>query len=56
MKLKVGITGSTGVLGKIICAHMSSNNILYSCFRGDIQSKKMCIIGWLRMTLTLLFI
>jgi len=39
-KKEIGITGGTGVLGKIICKDLDSMNFNYSKFKGDICSKK----------------
>lgn len=35
---KIGITGATGVLGKILIKKLDYNGLEYSCFKGDISS------------------
>mgnify|MGYP001357850521 CR=1 FL=1 len=40
MSIKIGITGSTGSLGKEIIKTKQGFN--YSFFRGDIRDKKKC--------------
>jgi len=35
---KIGITGSTGILGRLFTKKLDSQNLNYSCFEGDIQS------------------
>ena len=37
--MKLGITGSIGVLGTILCHQLDEAGITYSCFKGDIRSK-----------------
>lgn len=42
---KIGITGATGVLGKLFVKKLEQNNLKYNCFNGDICSKED-ISGW----------
>lgn len=36
---KVGVTGSTGVLGKIFVRKLDEEGIKYNCFKGDIRNR-----------------
>lgn len=36
----IGITGSTGILGRILKENLDVKSIKYNCFRGDIRSRK----------------
>ncbi len=38
--MSIGITGSSGVLGRLFVEKLNKNNIEYNCFDGDITSKK----------------
>ncbi len=37
-KIKIGITGATGVLGRIICAKLAKELVTFSAFKGDIRN------------------
>lgn len=43
---KVGITGATGVLGKILVTKLEKDGLEYQCFKGDIRHKSD-IKNWL---------
>ncbi len=43
---KIGITGGSGVLGKILCDKLEKAGVNYSCFAGDLRSKSD-IRNWL---------
>ena len=38
--LKFGITGASGVIGRILCAKLQQNGIDFSIFTGDIRNKE----------------
>ena len=41
----IGVTGSTGVLGKIICSKLQKATIDFSAFDGDIRDENS-VINW----------
>jgi dTDP-4-dehydrorhamnose reductase len=43
----IGITGSKGVLGRIICQKLESKNIDFSTFNDDIRNET-AIFNWLK--------
>lgn len=47
MNYKIGITGATGVLGKILQERLKNNNIGYSIFRKDITIKRE-VNSWIK--------
>lgn len=44
---KLGITGSTGVLGTILCKECEKAGISYTCFKGDITDEND-LISWVK--------
>jgi UDP-glucose 4-epimerase len=42
----IGITGATGVLGKLIVSKLRSDETPHTCFQGDIRDS-YCILNWL---------
>ena len=40
VKMRVGITGSTGFLGKILCKKLSEIKYCFSAFEGDVRNKE----------------
>ncbi len=44
---KLGITGSTGVLGRILCSECEKTGISYCCFKGDITDKND-VTSWVK--------
>ena len=45
-KAEIGITGSSGVLGTILCEKLKNSGVDFSCFDGDLRSKSD-IAKWL---------